>query len=122
MIEIGTENGFCSHTAAIWQELGYIMMIFKIVIPVILIIIGVFTFGKAVISEDDKEIKRGYSVLIKKCIIAVLIFFLPAIITSIFTYVTDFNSLRDDFDVCKSCMVSPKGDACLNTIAVNNGE
>ena len=36
--DIGTENGFCHNTAVVWQFLGRIVLILKIVIPVILIV------------------------------------------------------------------------------------
>ena len=51
--DIGTENGFCHNTAVVWQFLGRIVLILKIVIPVILIVLGIIGLGKAVLADDD---------------------------------------------------------------------
>ena len=52
--EIGTETmGFCANTANIWQVVGYVLLAFKIVIPILLIIFGMLDLGKAVIASKD---------------------------------------------------------------------
>ena len=57
--EIGTETmGFCANTANIWQVVGYVLLAFKIVIPILLIIFGMLDLGKAVIASKDDEIKK----------------------------------------------------------------
>ncbi len=123
MINIGTSSGFCIHTVGVWQVLGYFLLIFKIVLPIVLIIIGIITFGKAVISDDDKEIKKGYTSLIKKVLLCIIIFFIPQIITSIFTIVVnDFKKVRDDYDICRACIVSPNSDRCLDYVQLADEE
>ncbi len=117
----GTEAGFCSQTAGLWQLVGYLFMIFKIVIPISLIVTGILTLGKAVISNDEKENKKGYSTLLKSIITAVVIFFIPSIVTALFGVVDGFNELRPDYDVCKRCMTNPKSDYCTSkVIALQN--
>lgn len=116
MYMIGTENGICSQTAGFWQLVGQLLTIIKIVIPVALIIVGIITLGKAVITTDEKEAKKGFQLLIKKFIVAVFIFFLPTLVTAMFTTVKDFSELRDDYDVCRECIVSPKGDYCNSKV------
>jgi fumarate reductase subunit D len=123
MENIGTSAGFCSQTVGIWQAVGYFLMVFKIVLPIILIIIGIITFGKAVISDDDKEIKKGYTSLLKKLIVCIIAFFLPQIITSIFNIIVDdFKNLKPDYDVCKTCIVSPNGNKCESYIEQSHVE
>ena len=82
-----TTTSFCYDTREIWVFVGQIVNIFKIVIPVILIVIGVVALGKAVIADDDKEIKTAVTKLIKKVIVAVIIFFVPAIVKAIFNLI-----------------------------------
>ena len=119
---IGTEKGFCAQTAVFWQFIGQVITIFKIVIPVILIVIGIITLGKAVISTDEKDMKNGVNSMIKKFITAVVIFFLPTIVTALFGIVNDFNELKDDYAVCQKCIAQPKGDYCKSkVIAMNKG-
>lgn len=120
MYTIGTENGICSQTAGLWQLVGNLLTMFKIVIPVILILVGIITLGKAVISTDEAEAKKGFNLLIKKFIIAVAIFFLPTLVSVMFTSVGNFNELKDDYDVCKECISSPSGEYCVNKVIASS--
>lgn len=108
----GTENGFCAATATFWQFVGYFLLVFKIVIPSILIIIGIITLGKAVISSDDKDMKNGVRSMIKKFVVAVVIFFIPSIVGALFGFVQDFKEVKADYNVCSKCISNPKGSYC----------
>ena len=44
-------GNFCQSTANIWIIFGYVVTIFKIVIPLLLIVFGMVDLGKAVISR-----------------------------------------------------------------------
>ena len=112
----GTEAGFCSQTAGLWQLVGYFIMIVKIIIPISLIITGILTLGKAVISNDEKENKNRYKTLLKCLVTAVVIFFIPSIITALFGMVNGFNELRPDYNVCQKCMMHPKSDYCTKKV------
>jgi fumarate reductase subunit D len=121
MASIGTSAGFCSQTVAVWQVVGYFLMMFKIVLPIVLIVIGVITFGKAVVSDDEKEIKKGYISLFKKLIVCVVVFFLPQLVTTIFNVaVDDFKDIKPDYDVCKACITSPNSDRCVDAMEARN--
>ena len=55
-------DAICSgEMAEIWQFIGYVLYVFKIAIPLLLIIFGMIDLGKAVIASDDKEIKNALS-------------------------------------------------------------
>lgn len=119
----GTAYGFCSQTANVWQLLGYFIMIFKIVLPVILIILGMFTLGKAVVSDDEKDMKKGINSMLKKFVVSVVIFFLPTIISALFGIVSGFDELKSDYNICEDCMVHPKGESCTTKVlAMENDE
>ena len=57
--------------------------ILQIGIPIVLIVFGTIDLGKAVISSDDKQVKEAQSKLIKRCIYAVLVFFIVTIVSVI---------------------------------------
>lgn len=99
--------GFCSDTAEIWKFVGTCVTVLKIVIPVILIVLGVISFGKAVIAADDKEIKTATNSFIKKFIAAVVIFFIPTLVKALFGLVDSFNEVESDANVCITCIASP---------------
>ena len=46
-------SGFCANTANIWQIVGIILLVVKIVIPILLIIWGMLDLGKAVVAAND---------------------------------------------------------------------
>ena len=117
LMEIGKADGFCATTAPVWQFAGYAVLVLKIVIPSILIILGIVALGKAVIAADDKEIKTAVNSLIKKFIAAVIIFFIPNIVSALFGIVSGFQSVKPDYDVCVKCITSPNSKNCTNNIS-----
>lgn len=52
----------------------------KIAVPIILIIMCTIDFAKAVINNDKDALAKATSNVVKRCIVAVAIFFLPFII------------------------------------------
>ncbi|MEG0977146.1 MAG: hypothetical protein RSF02_01165 [Bacilli bacterium] len=104
----GTVDGFCAGTASLWQFVGVILLVFKIVIPIVLIIWGMLDLGKAVIASEDKAISKAAKALAMRVLAGMLIFFIPTIISFVFTMVGTFNEdVKDDFDVCKLCITQP---------------
>ena len=104
---------FCSSTANVWQVVGYALTVFKIVIPVLLIIFGMIDLGKAVMSSKDDEIKKSISALAKRAIAAIVIFFIPTIVSVIIGLVqqTDDSGLGT-WDGCRQCISNPGNDEC----------
>ena len=109
MMLIADVKTFCTDTSAIWQFVGYIVMIFKIVIPLLLIVFGMVDLGKAVVANDDKAIKSATTTLVKRAGAAIVIFFIPTIVGFIFSIITGFANAKNatDYDTCKSCLLSP---------------
>lgn len=119
----GTEYGFCAQTAGLWQLVGYLILIAKIVIPVSLIISGIIILGKTVISSDEKENKNQYSRLTKCIIAGICTFFIPYIISAMFGIVSGFKDLKPDYNVCQRCMTHPNSAYCNNKVlALENYE
>lgn len=117
-VDIGqADNGFCASSANVWQTVGYILLVFKIVIPILLIIFGMIDLGKAVIASKDDEIKKATTSLIKRAISAVVIFFVPTIVGVVMGIVGNFAAVRDDFDVCRYCISSPTNEKCTDYAA-----
>ena len=79
MFFLAGTTDFCKSMQPILDVVGTVVTIFKIAIPVILIILGSIELGKAVIASKDDEIKKATSGLIKRVIGAVVIFFIPTI-------------------------------------------
>ncbi len=106
---VGTSEGFCAHTASIFQFIGVALTIFKIIIPILLIIFGMIDLGKAVIATDDKQIKESVNRFVKRAVYAVVIFFVPTIVGAIFGLLENFKASKPDYEVCRKCVVNPHG-------------
>lgn len=100
---------FCKNSTDIWYVVGQFLLVFKIVIPVILIILGMVDLGKAVISSDEKAVNKAATSLLKRVIAGVCIFFVPSIVSLVFGMVGDFRdtATRKDYDICAGCISSP---------------
>ena len=102
---------FCYKTAKVWQIVGYAIMIIKIIVPLVLIILGMIDFFKAIMDSDAKAISKTAASLLKKFIIAIVIFFIPTIINVFFNFIGGFSEVQDDYLNCVDCLTSPN-DKC----------
>lgn len=113
-IQVGSaEEGFCANTANVWQIVGYVMLVFRIAIPILLIVYGAIDLGKAVIASKDDEIKKATKGLTMRAIAAVVIFLIPTIVTFIFGMVSGFSqNASADFEICRACITGPNTETC----------
>ena len=115
---------FCTRTANIWQLVGTFLMVFKIVIPIILTILGMVDLGRAVVAQDDKEVGKSAKKFAVRIVSAVVIFFIPTIVGYILSLVNSFNDedVQTDLSACSECISKPRGDKCKGyaTTAENN--
>lgn len=103
-----------------WQVIGWVLWIFKIVIPVLIIVFGMIDLGKAVVASKDDEIKKAMKSLAMRAVAGVVIFFIPALVGVIFSMVENFNTqVKGQYDICKKCIVNP--GTCLSSSDDNNG-
>jgi len=91
-----------------WQVIGWVLWVFKIVIPVLIIVFGMIDLGKAVVASKDDEIKKAMKSLAMRAVAGVVIFFIPALVGVIFSMVDNFNKeVKGQYDMCKTCIVNP---------------
>lgn len=62
----------------------------QIAVPILLIILGISDFSKVVVSQDADAIKKATSKFSKRCVVAIIIFFLPYIIMMILGWFDDY--------------------------------
>lgn len=85
--------------------LGYLLLIVKIIIPILLIVLGVVDFYKAMVSSDAESIQKASRMVVTRIIIGVAIFLIPTIVNFVFK-----GLLRDDsssFNKCRICVFNP---------------
>ncbi len=89
--------------------------ILKIAIPIILVVLGLLDLSKAVVANEEKEMKEAQKRLIKRIIYAVLVFFVVAIVQFVFGALADADSKNANVDKgninsCVSCFISKASD------------
>ena len=101
---------FCRETANIWSLLGQVVLIIKIVIPLMLIILGMVDLGKAVVSSDEKAMNKAVGTLIKRFIAAVVVFFIPTIVSALFSAIGVIGENdKADYQICVQCVTNVNG-------------
>ena len=96
---------------------SYAITALKTITPVILIIIGMFQLIKAISSQNEDEMKKARSALIKKLIAAAMIFFLVAIVQFIVKQVAD-KSEQSSTEACFDCFIN---NNCSNAMYYTDG-
>lgn len=88
-----------------------VVNIIKIAIPIILIIMGMLDLGKAVMSNDEKEMKGAQTKLIKRVIYAIMVFLVVSIVQLLFGALGKNAGGEANIQSCISCFVSDT-DTC----------
>jgi surface polysaccharide O-acyltransferase-like enzyme len=107
------DSSFCSGTANIWQFVGRLVTVIKIAVPILIIILGSWDLGKAVVASDDKAIKTATNSLVKRFVAGIVIFLLPTIVTAVFNLLQGWQDTKSDATVCFQCISNPgTGSKC----------
>lgn len=104
---------FCTRTASVWQVLGNLFLVLKILIPLIMIVLAIRDLGRVVVGSDsdEKMLKSITTKIVKRLVAAVFIFFIPTLTRLAFLMVTHFSEeARNDFQNCFDCIASPNKD------------
>lgn len=94
-----------------------ILFTVQLLVPIILIILGIIDFTKAVAASDEKAMGDSQKKFIKRVIAALLIFFVIAIVKLVFGLIPDDNILG-----CVSCFTTNdcESSACTSSEDTND--
>ena len=81
---------------ALLNDISTVLTWIRIAVPILLILLGSVDFAKAVLSDDQQELKKCSSRFIKRCIIAVAIFFVPSIIMYLLSFIDKIADVSCD--------------------------
>ncbi len=102
---------FCYKTASVWLLVGKLFFILKILVPLAIIILAMIEYAKVAISTDSKDsahLQNSTHKLIKKLIIALVIYFIPTFVKLGFEFVAGFNdNIKNDASTCFKCVTDP---------------
>lgn len=77
-----TANDICKgEMVTIMSVVKSVLTIIQIAVPILLIIIGSIDLMKAVMAGKEDEIKKAQGTFIKRAIAAVIVFFIPLIVS-----------------------------------------
>lgn len=86
-----TVQSICSANSELVQILGVVktaLTIIQIAIPILLIVMGSIDLMKAVMAGKEDEIKKGQNTFVKRAIAAVIVFFIPLIVSLVMGLIT----------------------------------
>ena len=107
---------FCTLSSPIWRLVGYFLYIVKVVIPLIIIILEAIDLSKAVVAGKDDAIKKSTSILIKRLILGIVIFFIPTIVSLILNLISEASPIMEASKGCRACLLDPFKSDCNSTI------
>ena len=90
----------------VFRLFGYLLLVARILIPLIIIIMGSLDIFKAVYGQDDKALGKQLKVLVWRIIGGLTIFFLPTIVNAFFEVGSDVTD-DEDYKTCANCLLDP---------------
>lgn len=100
-------DGTPNYTLLVFQVIGYIIIIIKILVPIILIVLGSIDLGKATVSGDDKIIMEKAVKFGMRVLTGVIIFFIPTILDFFLSLVSGVSETMANYRPCTNCIFYP---------------
>lgn len=120
----GSINSICKNLSPLIQILGYFILIYKIFLPLILIVIISVDLTKVIVSNKSDELKKCLKNMVIKLALSILIFFVPMISMLIMSFIGQFEYIKNDsgidYNICYDCMFNPTSSRCNE--AIENAE
>lgn len=104
----------CGGLTEVIKVIKGLFNVFKIVVPILLLIMGAVDLAKAVIASDDKEIKAATTKLTKRAIAAAAVFFAVTIVEVVTSLVGDTS--------WQNCWKNAGGDSASGTQNASTAE
>ena len=83
--------------APVWNIVGIVINTIMIGVPILLIVLGMIDFAKAVIANKEDEQKKATKLLVKRFLYAIGVFASVWIVTAVLSLVSGVFSKQDDF-------------------------
>jgi hypothetical protein len=96
-------------TIKVLKTANVIITIFKFLVPLIIIVFGTIKFVSAITSQDDKSFMKELKNLGVRCLVGLLVFFVPTIIDAVLSFTNYYSSTNE----CYKCVFN--ADECKET-------
>ncbi len=101
-------GSFCDYneTRRILKIVGWIILLIRIVVPLLLIIFTMLDLTKAMTAKDEFEYKKMTKIILKRVIATILVFLIPTFIHIVLN-ISDDGKINNSVNDCKACINSP---------------
>ena len=87
---------------------GYILLLAKVIIPLLIIGFGTFDIYKSVIDKDEKSLGKQVKRLGIRVVTGIMVFFIPNFIYAIFSLSDKLNIIEtEQYNTCATCLLDP---------------
>lgn len=94
---------FCCNMSDLFSLVGLFVTIFKIIIPILLIVFGIMDVGKSVTAGKDDEIKKNLKSFAFRVAAAIMVFFIPNIVGMVMSMLANATSNQQSAAGWKCC-------------------
>lgn len=92
--------------------LGTIINLLKFIAPMLIIVLGIIDYVKAVTSDDENALSKATESLIKRLVSGIVIFFIPTLLWGILNILDITDGIHDldntEFGTCTKCLLKNK--------------
>lgn len=90
------------------QFFGYLLLIAKVAVPLLIIGFATFDLFKAVIDKDEKSFSKKVKSVIIRIVSGLIVFFIPSIIYAIFSLSDKLDVVdTSQYQTCANCLLKP---------------
>lgn len=86
--------------------------VIKLLVPILLIIMGMIDFTKAVMASDEKKMKESQKKFINRLIAGVVVFLIMAVVQFVFKQIDTTTEYKNGFANCINCILNGDKTAC----------
>ena len=99
---------------SILKIVHYVYLGIQIIVPILLIIFGMIELAKAITAQKEDEIKKAQGGLLKKAIVAVVVFLVFSLVQFVFDFASgDLGTDKGNVWNCVNCFIGgPDNDKC----------
>lgn len=89
--------------------IGYLLMVAKVAIPLIIIVVGTIDLFKSVVDKDEKSLVKQAKILGMRIVAGIFVFFIPTIVYALFELSSDLKIVNSDkYKKCVGCVLDAK--------------
>ena len=106
----------CQNTVKGWRVVGFIILIVKILVPIIIIVTSVVPVFNALVKGNADETIKSWKQIARKIAAGVIVFLIPGLIEASVRLFAGKEFETEDAMICVTCFSNPNGEDCMNAV------